>query len=296
VIEAAGGVLWRPGTSGNDVEIALVHRPKYDDWSVPKGKLGPGELVLAAALREVEEETGMRGLPGPALGSIGYLKDREPKRVRYWSMRLSDGQFAPTDEVDRLMWLPPREALAHLHPDRDGPVVRRFAEQPHDTRPVLLVRHGSAGDQETWQGEDHDRPLDEQGRRQAEALVPLLAAYDVDLAHSADVSRCLETIGPYTSQRRIPVTSEPLLSETGVRGNADAALERLLTIAGQHRPVVVCTQRPVLDALLEPLLRALGERRPPSRSVRKGGFLAAHLCLGASRDQLVSVDEFEPPA
>jgi 8-oxo-(d)GTP phosphatase len=296
VIEAAGGVLWRPGTSGNDVEIALVHRPKYDDWSVPKGKLGPGEHVLAAALREVEEETGMRGVPGPALPSTSYLKDREPKRVRYWPMRFRDGQFAPNDEVDRLMWLPPREALAHLHPDRDGPVVRRFAEQPRDTRPVLLVRHGTAGDQETWQGEDHDRPLDEQGRRQAEALVPLLAAYAVDLAHSADVSRCLETVGPYTSQRRIPVTSEPLLSETGVRGNAEAALERLLTIAAQHQPVVVCTQRPVLDALLEPLLRALGERRPPSRSVRKGGFLVAHLSRGASHDQLVSVEEFEPPA
>jgi 8-oxo-(d)GTP phosphatase len=295
VIEAAGGVLWRRGSTGNEVEVTLVHRPKYDDWSVPKGKLNPGEHVLAGALREVREETGWCGVPGPPLGSIGYLKDGAPKRVRYWSMRTARGRFTPTAEVDRLMWLPPREALAHLDVGRDRCVVERFAEQPRPTRPVVLLRHATAEDREAWQGDDHDRPLDITGRRQADALAPLLAAYDVARAYTADVLRCIETIGALTTLRRIPALSEPLLSETGVVDNQASAQERLLAIAREPQPTVVCTQRAVLDRLLRPLLGELGERRSDMPSPRKGGFLVLHMATGSDVERVVSMECFEPP-
>src|SRR5579885_3571336 len=93
LIEAAGGVLWRPALGGAGVEVALVHRPKYDDWSLPKGKLGGGEHVILAALREVWEETGFMGVVGRSLGEIRYLKEGVPKRVRYWAMRAESGRF-----------------------------------------------------------------------------------------------------------------------------------------------------------------------------------------------------------
>src|SRR3954452_5299503 len=106
-IEAAGGVLWRYAADGS-VEIALVHRPKYDDWSIPKGKLKRREHLLLGALREVAEETGVQPLLGRPLGEIRYLKDGLPKRVRYWAMSCADGagsyalESDENDEVDLL--------------------------------------------------------------------------------------------------------------------------------------------------------------------------------------------------
>ena len=121
-VEAAGGVVLRDGQGGT--EVALVHRPRYDDWSLPKGKLDPDETFEAAALREVEEETGLRCELGEELTATRY-RDRKgrPKLVRYWRMTVIDGAFAPNDEVDELIWLPPREAMAKLDFDHDARLV-----------------------------------------------------------------------------------------------------------------------------------------------------------------------------
>lgn len=293
VIEASGGVLWRPGEGGAGVEIALVHRPKYDDWSVPKGKLNPGEHVLLGAVREVEEETGYQGRPGPPLGSIGYLKDGRPKRVRYWSMRAVGGAFRPNAEVDQLMWLPPQAAIAHLTPDRDEAMVTLFGDACHDTRTVVVARHASAGDRQTWPGEDGERPLDDTGRMQARALAALLEAYDLRRVYSADVLRCLDTVGPFASRRQLPVTSEPLLSETGAEASPAAALHRLLEVLGNPEDSVVCTQRGVLAVLVPALMRELRGPQRQLRPVRRGGCLVLHLSVEDAR--IVAVDEFDPP-
>lgn len=118
MIEAAGGVVWRRGAKGS-LKVLLVHRPRYDDWSLPKGKLDPGESHRHAALREVEEETGLRCKAGEELPEVRY-DDRKGrlKRVRYWSMELVDGSFEPNDEVDEVRWLPLDEAdqtLTYAH-------------------------------------------------------------------------------------------------------------------------------------------------------------------------------------
>ncbi|MGH8892668.1 MAG: NUDIX hydrolase, partial [Actinomycetes bacterium] len=102
-VEAAGGVLWRARDDGA-VEVALVHRPKYDDWSLPKGKLDDAEHPLACALREIAEETGFAAVPGRPLGELRYLAFGAPKRVRYWSCRAASGAFVPGREVDALAW------------------------------------------------------------------------------------------------------------------------------------------------------------------------------------------------
>jgi 8-oxo-dGTP pyrophosphatase MutT (NUDIX family)/phosphohistidine phosphatase SixA len=295
LIEAAGGVLWRPALGGSGVEVALVHRPKYDDWSMPKGKLSSGEHPVIGALREVWEETGHEASPGRPLGEIRYLKDGEPKRVRYWAMRAEGGAFEPGEEVDQLMWLPPREGQRHLLPDRDRSILAEFARDPEPTWPCILVRHGNAGERSTWPGEDRERPLDDVGHAQAEALSAVLAAFRVSRVLSADVLRCLETVGPFAASRRIPVGSEPLISESGVAAQPDAAVERVLAIVAEHEPVAMCSQGKAMPELVTGVCRALGYLAPPDATTRKGGFWALHFAANG-KARLAGLERFEPVA
>ena len=120
-IRAAGGVVWRraDGVDGEaGVEVAVIHRPRYDDWSLPKGKVGSGESELEAAVREILEETGVHVRVGRPLGVTRYTKETvsgsRPKVVRWWAMRAEGGGFSPTREVDELVWLPPADAAGRL--------------------------------------------------------------------------------------------------------------------------------------------------------------------------------------
>ncbi len=123
VVKAAGGVVWRHGQDG--IEVVLVHRPApHDDWSLPKGKLEPGESFEEGALREVEEETGLRCELGDELSPAGY-RDRKgrSKLVRYWVMRRVGGEFEPNEEVDELEWLPLTEAVRRLDYEHDRRLI-----------------------------------------------------------------------------------------------------------------------------------------------------------------------------
>ena len=128
VVRAAGAVLWRPREQGGGVEVAVVHRPKYDDWSLPKGKRDAGEDDVECALREVQEETGFRCVLGPELAPSSYI-DRKgrPKEVRWWMMTVVDGEFTPTDEVDELRWATVPQARWLLSYDRDRAVLDSFS-------------------------------------------------------------------------------------------------------------------------------------------------------------------------
>ncbi|MFH9430385.1 NUDIX hydrolase [Streptomyces sp. NPDC017615] len=118
-IHAAGCVLWRRAPGTGALEVCLVHRPRYDDWSHPKGKLKRGESALAAAVREVREETGHAADPGAELPTLRYPVDGRPKQVRYWAAEAVSGAFVPSSEVDRVLWLPPAKARARLTHPRD---------------------------------------------------------------------------------------------------------------------------------------------------------------------------------
>ncbi|MFJ8147318.1 NUDIX hydrolase [Streptomyces sp. NPDC096094] len=135
-VRAAGCVLWRRSPVDGELELCLVHRPKYDDWSHPKGKLKPGEDPLAGALREVAEETGYAAAPGAELPTVRYLADGRPKEVRYWAAAATTGAFAPSDEVDRILWLAPAAARARLTQPRDRTLVDALlATHPLGTTP-----------------------------------------------------------------------------------------------------------------------------------------------------------------
>lgn len=294
-VEAAGGVLWRPAPGGVGVEVALVHRPKYDDWSVPKGKLLTDEHALVGALREVAEETGFTGRPGRSLGEAKYLKDGAPKRVRYWAIEATAGEFVVNAEVDQVMWLPPREAALHLNPDRDRPIVEAFAVDVRPTTPCAVVRHGSAGERSGFDGDDRERPLDDVGHRQALALIPVLAALDIERVLSADVLRCLDTVGPYAAQRRLSVQSEPLLSESGYAGAPEAAAERLVALLdAEPTPTTVCSQGRVIPSLLQRVCSDLHAPVPWDGTVPKGGFVVMNLARVDGHNAVASVDRYRP--
>ena len=292
LVEAAGGVLWRPAAGGVGLEIALVHRPKYDDWSLPKGKLNEGEHPIVGAVREVWEETGFTGVPGIPLPSVNYLKDGLPKRVRFWVMRPVAGEFVPNNEVDQLIWLPPREAQAHLSPQRDRDVVTNVDLGLVSTRTCLLVRHGSAGERASWEGDDRERPLDAAGELQAESLVPLLSAYQVKRVLSADVMRCLQTVGRYAEHAHLSVESEPLLSESAYGEWPELSVDRMLEILGAGVPTVACSQGKTIPGLVRDVCEALGTDEPVV-SVRKGGLVLLHVRDG-DLPTIGAVERFDP--
>src|SRR5215471_12465989 len=217
-VQAAGAVLWRARAGGT--EVALVHRPRYDDWSFPKGKSLPGEHVLLTAVREVEEETGVRVALGRRLGSQSYLADGQPKRVEYWAARpVSPERFAPNDEVDALAWLPLAEAREQLSYPRDHAVLDTFTAGPLDTAPVILLRHASAVAKKEWRQAGHasdlSRPLSGRGRAQAAALAGLLGSFAPAQVISSAAERCLATVAPYADRAGVPVLAEPAFTVDG---------------------------------------------------------------------------------
>jgi 8-oxo-(d)GTP phosphatase len=298
-IEAAGGVLWRYAPDGT-VEVALVHRPKYDDWSVPKGKIKRREHLMVGAVREVEEETGARVTVGRPLGEIRYLKEGLPKRVRYWAMACLDAVVVEgdeADEVDQMHWLSPEDALLRLTYDRDVPPIERFMADLRPTWPLILVRHGSAGDRASWDGDDALRPLDEFGEDQTRVLGDILTGYGIKAVHSADVARCIDTVAPYAATLGVDVVEEPTMSETGFDADDLLGVDRLLALATSGVPTVVSAQRRSLPGLIAGVLTAVGGAVPPDLSTRKGGFWVLQLAAPAEGEtwpQLVSVERFEP--
>jgi 8-oxo-(d)GTP phosphatase len=237
LVRAAGGVLRRVGPTG--IEVALVHRPRYDDWSLPKGKADVGESDEETAVREVEEETGLRPRLGRELPSTHYTDSRgRPKVVRYWTMTPESGSFEPHGEVDDVRWLPVAEAEEELSYERDVAVLQALSP------PLLVIRHGSAGDSDSWPGEDALRPLDVRGRRQAQALVDELAAFDVDRIISSPLARCVEMVEPLARARDVELETSEDLSE-----GAGPERVRDLILGLDREAVAICGHGPELQPL-----------------------------------------------
>ncbi len=292
-IRAAGGALWRPAAGG--VEVAVVHRPRYDDWSLPKGKLDRGEHPLAGAVREVREETGHDAVAGRTLGRSDYtvLQDGKtlPKTVRWWAMRSREGMFVPGAEVDELRWLPPDGAAALLTAGRDLAPLRLLVAAGIATTTVLLVRHAHAGSRADWPGEDLLRPLDDRGRRQADGLAALLPAYGPVRVLSAPAVRCLDTVTPLAAACGLAIEVEPAYGEQGYAADSAGALRRLAALGHGPGAVVVCSQGGAVPRLVEALAGQAGLELA-SVPARKGSVWALTFVDGV----LVDADHLKPLA
>lgn len=294
VIHAAGGVLWRQAANGNGsgepVEVAIIHRPRYDDWSIPKGKLNPGEIELEGAVREIAEETGYRVTVGRPLGEVKYIKEGRPKTVRYWAMRAEGGIFTPSREVDELRWLPARDAIGLLTTERDRDLLKSFAEGPASTKAVLLVRHASAGNRSDWDGPDATRPLDESGREQADALVWLLTRFDVREVVSAPPLRCTQTVEPVSAAVGLALRREPVLSEDDYYGREDEAMALASSVGTAGTGTVLCSQGGVIPDLLGRLASANGYALPGPVVSKKGSVWS----LTFTGEHLIGAEYFPP--
>ncbi len=280
MIRAAGAVVWRGVESAP--EIALVHRPKYDDWTFPKGKLKPGEHVIAGALREVAEETGITAMLGRSLPPIHYLKCRRLKRVDYWAARVISGErYTDVEEVDEVVWLPLKEARRRLTYEWDAGLLRALTAVPLATTPLVLVRHGLAGSRQEWEGDDDERPLDEVGRMQAEVLADALAGYRPVELISSTSRRCVQTLEPYAESTGLEIRQERLLSET--YHDPRAALRLASKAIASDQATVLCSHGKVLPELISGIID-----RPGDVQLRKGAFMVLHHADG----KIVGVDRY----
>ncbi len=265
-IEAAGAVLWRSGVDGP--ELALIHRPRYDDWSFPKGKQDPGEHIQLTAMREVFEETGRQVRLGRRLTAISYQPagTSATKRVRYWAAQaLPDGEagsrFEPNHEVDRLAWLSPEDAMARLTRRLDATVLASFLAAPVDTVPIVLLRHATAERRSQKYPDDRIRPLAAQGHAQAGALAELLGCFGHTRIVSSPAVRCVDTVRPFAGSRRTIIDVEPALSEAAHAAAPRAAASWIRALIADGEPTVVCSHHEVLDALLAAALSQAGAQR-----------------------------------
>lgn len=271
---AAGGVLWRVEDAG--VLVALVHRPHYDDWSLPKGKRHPGEQLLLAAVREVGEETGAQVQVGRRLTPVEYRIGPDAiKRVSYWAMRYRGGEHRADDEVDRIRWLSIAEASQRLSYPVDRSVLADFARLPTGTRTLLLIRHAKAGKRSEYRGEDRLRPLDKIGRRHAREAAPLLATFGARRVLAADRVRCEQTVAPLAGLLGLAVESAPEFSDEGFQQDPARALRSVHGVLACTDAAVVCSQGHAVPGLLEAL--AIPAKAP--FSTRKGAVWA--LSFGA---------------
>ncbi|TDO58049.1 8-oxo-dGTP diphosphatase [Kribbella sp. VKM Ac-2571] len=269
---AAGGVVWRERRGTR--QVLLVHRPRYDDWSLPKGKLNAQEHVLLGARREIEEETGLQVTLGPPLGVQRYPIRKNggtaQKLVHYWSaVPVSDSDFEPNDEVDQVSWLPVDKARGKLSYPRDVDILDALDQAVSVVATVVVVRHAEALKRKDWDGKDTLRPLTSDGTAVAQRMTGVLAALGANRIISSDAERCAATVAPYAAllDRRIHLWPE--ISERGY----DADPDGLRGLAGRvwkpGKVTVVCSHRPVLPALARELGLKVGKFSP-------GAFLVAH--------------------
>jgi 8-oxo-dGTP pyrophosphatase MutT (NUDIX family)/phosphohistidine phosphatase SixA len=268
IVAAAGGAVWRRSPDGG-TEVVLVHRPRYDDWSVPKGKLDAGEHALTAAVREIGEETGLAAVAGRRSLRTSYPVPEGVKRVDYWVMQALGGAFEPDHEVDDLRWLPVPEAADLCSHEQDRAVLADLARTDVPAMPTLvLVRHGRAGSRSDWDGPDDLRPLDERGAAQAQRLAEVLPAFGPVELLSAPPVRCRDTVEPLADRLGLDIGPAPELSEEGFEADPDAGLalvERLLAPRDRPGVTVVCSQGGAIPSVLMALGVQFAETRdyPP---------------------------------
>lgn len=265
VIRASGGVVIR-GDTASTAEVAVVHRPRYDDWTIPKGKADPGEAAEECAAREVHEETGLLcRVIGPA-GINRYAVQEGKKRVDFFLMRPHRFTgFQSNEEVDEVRWIGPTDARQLLSYEFDRRLVSDL-----DLREVLshttihLVRHGAAGDRSRWEGPDHERPLTEKGFAQANMIADQLAGVGITRLLSSPFIRCMQTLEPLGEALGLKVESTDALGEgastVGIAGMLD-------DVAGST--AVLCSHGDVIPDTLR-RLQWMGTRFLSPFECRKG--------------------------
>ncbi|ACZ29340.1 NUDIX hydrolase [Xylanimonas cellulosilytica DSM 15894] len=315
-VRTAGGLVWR--VRGGRLQVLLVHRPRYDDWSWPKGKLEIGESHQAAAVREIAEETGKPVVLGAPLPSLRYrMPDGRWKTVTYWAARRSRtiDDFAALaarhpvppvseEEIDQTRWLDVAAATAKLTRRTDRKPLVALAEEFEQgrlpTHVVVIARHGKAMARSTWPGDEATRPLTPMGHAHAAAIVPVLAAYGVTRVVSSRWERCAATVAPYVQAARLKPWYSEHLTETEHERSPARVAATVRELLETPSSVVLCTHRPVLPTVLDVLgqhsRRSVADKLPSDDPfLDPGELLVAHVARTGKGPRVVAVEKVTPP-
>ena len=279
-IKAGGGVVHRANRKAE--EYLLVHRPRYDDWTLPKGKLNRREGYLEAALREVREETGVRADHPIRVGSIGYQTDQGNRKVvRWWLMQEGDaGRFKANNEVDEVAWLTKGKALKRLDYEADRNVLERadgLVDDPTSAT-IYLTRHSRAVDKSDWRGKDRKRPLDKGGRRQSIRLAAGLDGHPITRIVSSEAQRCIQTVRPLSFSIRLPI-------QTDKRLHMDSKAKKVFSLIAEldGESAALSTHAEVIERVMEALLAGGVDLDGPQEAARGSIWV-----LQASNGKVVS--------
>ncbi|MBO3663788.1 NUDIX hydrolase [Microbacterium stercoris] len=306
-VYAAGGVVWRVTAQGG-LRVLLIHRTKYRDITLPKGKVEPGEMLAETAVREIFEETGIRTALGPQLGISRYhLPSGKQKIVHYWSAPATDqaireSAFVPNDEISGLEWVSLKKAHTRLSYPVDIEILEHFEKLVEDgvlhTFPVIALRHGKAVPRDDWKGRDMLRPLHPRGKAQAKSVVGALRAFGVRRIVSSTAVRCLQTVAPLADALGTRVRETDLLSQDAWEdGTSDVrAVVGRRVRAG--KPAVLCSHGPVLPEILEELALATGTLRgsylSDAAALEPGAFSVVHISATNPGSGIVAIETHAP--
>ncbi len=248
-IWAAGAAVYR--MRNGKPEILLTHRPRYDDWSLPKGKLNRGEGFRDCAERETEEESGVTGVVEDLIGTVGYVTGAgNNKAVRYWLLQAKDESFKPNQEVDKIRWFRPNKAMDKATYSRDEAIIAAAVDMAMDREPgtVYLVRHAHAGEKKKWRKADVVRPISKKGHEQVEELTTRLVRTPITEVLSSPSLRCEQSVAPLAARLGLKVRTAQALRR-------ESTLDKTLRLIRKNRGkrTVMCAHGETIGPLIEKL-------------------------------------------
>jgi len=288
---AAGGVIWRKN-SKNEIEVVLVHRSRYDDWSLPKGKLDSGETLIGCAYRELIEETDLNIKLGPFVGEVEYFVPDGLKRVSYWAASLTGDQmpFTANEEVDAIDWFTLTEAADKATRDSDREILVKFEDIPYDTSALIMLRHAKALAREEWQGEDEDRPLDILGQQQAKRMHAIYQVYGLQQIHTSDAVRCLDTISQLARIEELHPIITSVVSEYTWKKNKEKALDYAKELIKINEQILLCSHNPVLPRMMEKLTKKIDFDYPDNKLLPGEAWVLHH-----DKKEVLQIERFAAP-
>ena len=289
-ISAAGAVVWRKHKD-NFTEVAIIHRPKYDDWSFPKGKIEVGESLIACAHREVLEETNLQTEFGPHLGQVEYFTPDGLKKVTYWSAKvIAEKPFRTNSEVDQLKWIPITKVIEVLTNETDKEIFDKFVKVKFNSKPFILLRHAKAITRDEWQGEDDDRPLSSSGQNQAMRLLSTYQVFNIDQIHSSDAVRCYDTVKSMAKGLDIKLEVSSKLSESTYKKDKEKAFDYVSELIKEDKSILICSHNPILPKMLNKLTKKSEIEADEDKLSPADGWV-----IHRSGKEIIQIDRLDAP-
>ncbi|WP_311590675.1 NUDIX hydrolase [Trueperella bernardiae] len=312
-IRAAGAVVWR--RRSRTLEVLIVHRPTWKDWSLPKGKVKGEETLHECCIREMKEETGHDVVLGVPLGWQHYtVSSGKSKEVRYWAATVADkghpalaarGKVQPASkkEIDDARWVTVKDAHKMLTHKGDRKMLQRLMDLEEAgvlcTTPVLVTRHARATKRAVYNGPEQTRPLTTTGVVRAKRLVPLLSVYGVDRVVASPWKRCLDTVAPYAKATGLELETREALTEAAHVKKPKKMAAVLSQVLGKGRATAVCVHRPTLPTVLDVLKGVTPHhlrRQLPGKDpwLKTGEIMVVHVAKKKDKAVVIAFEKIRP--